>query len=206
MNRKCIFFAIFSACILLLAGCFGSGTATWDFEGSKGYRVVDGNGYYFNKAGTKAFLNDFAWDLSDGFVLDLPEEADGADIFGIGGFFGTGVPVRAEPRVDSGLVDTETWYEKALEEYGDSLEVQSPTIRVVVGKKITGVVRLYSTFVLLKEESEDGHRIALSPSYYFECSEDNLKYYAKDGHLYYKTGEHKDEDVKPGPYWDEEGE
>ena len=203
MNRTRIFFAISALCVLFIAGCTGSGKAAWDFEGSTGYRSVDGNGYYFNKAGTYAFLNDFAWDLSDEFVLELPEKADGAVVFGVGGFFGTGVPVQAVPNTDSTAADNNYWFEKAREEFGEDLEVRHPVIRVILGKNITGTVRLLGGFFLLSDETEDGRRIGLIPRYYFECSEENSKYYSKDGHLYYKTGQNQNEDVKPGPYWDD---
>lgn len=175
--------------LLALTACDGT-TAAWAFDGDP--RVVDGIEYYFNKAGNYAFVSAFAWDGEGKATLNVPGEVEGAAVFGVGGYYGTGVPVAAAPtRADM----TPAFLPPGEVEGGH--RVEQVIFTLCIGPGVERV--LLSSDCLIREE--DGETVCYEPRYYLVCDPGSEIFTSANGRLYRRT-DGKEVNIM-GLYWDE---
>lgn len=191
--------ALAALALLCLTAC-GDSTAAWAFE-SSGRRQVGDVEYYFNKAGNYAFVSGFAWDGETELTLTVPDEIEGAAVFGVGGYMGTGVPVNAGPSNDA--------YERVIPADAQALDgaypggwrVKPVTVTLRIGPKVNRV--LLSSDWLVREE-DDGSAVCFEPRYYVDCDPENETFTSENGRLYRR--EDGEEVAVMALYWDDEQE
>ena len=184
--------------LLCLTACDGS-TAAWAFE-SGGRRTVGETEYCFNKSGNYAFVSGFAWDGGAELTLTVPDEVEGAEVFGVGGYMGAGAPVNA------GLLSEtcEIYYgdtEELAAEYPGGVRLQPVKVILRIGSKVTRV--LLSSDRLVREE-EDGAAVCYEPRWYIDCDPENETFTSRNGRLYRR--EDGEEVNVMALYWNDEEE
>ena len=131
----------------------------------------------------------------------MPDEVEGAEVFGVGGYMGAGVPVTAGPVNDRyerlAIVDAE----ELDTDYPGGWREKLVTVTLHVGPKVTRV--LLSSDWMVREE-DDGSAVCFEPRYYIECDPATETFVSENGHLYRR--EDGEEVIIMGLYWDDEQE
>lgn len=175
-------FVLLALALLGLTACDDT-TAAWAFD-SSGRRRVGDYEMYFNKSGNFVFVSGFAWNGETEMTLTPPDEVEGAEVFGVGNYVGSGATVNAGP-INEAYERLYTTDEADLDEYypgGWRLERVKITLRL--GPKVTRVI-LSSEW--LAREGEDGSAVVYEPRYVIECDPGNTTLTARNGHLYRRS-------------------
>ena len=134
--------------------------------------------YYVSAAGTRAFPVRYTWSgkLSD-TRIEIPDEVNGARVISLGGYYGTGVPIRMVITQEGDF----TQEERTLPE-GVKAEYLTFTLRV--GKNVKTVVGVEFQETYLLSRAADGSVRYFLPLIVTECDDRNLTFYDKNGKLY----------------------
>ena len=189
-------FLLLALALLCLTACDGT-TAAWAFE-SGGRRQVGDLELWFNKGGNYAFVSGIIWNGEEELTLTVPDEVEGAEIFGVGGYMGSGVPVNA------GLLNDgmEPYYgdtEALAADYPAGVRVKPVKVTLHLGAKVTRV--LLSSERLVREE-DDGAATCFEARWYLDCDPANETFTSRNGRLYRR--EDGEEVNIMALYWDEE--
>ena len=167
-----------AAMILALSAC-----GDWSLNYEK---TVSVNGFDFglDTGRKKAFAAAYLWDGTDeGRRIVIPDEAEGCEVFKLGGYYGRGLPMPFYVAVPSDPKESSI---PSGEEGGP--ETREILFTLVFGPKLTeiGNVRESGDFF---GTATDGARVLFHPVFAFEVDEKNPAFYAKDGKLYVKRGD-----------------
>ena len=176
--------AAFLLTVLLLGGCSGYITGYSDKEAVQG-KVR----YCISDRGARAFAAACTWDLDPAHTeFDIAGEIEGAQVTGLGGYIGTGVPNPFVIEADSGLKAI-TCADPAVEKWEVPVTWQDLEFTIYVGKNVTkiGCTRESLYYGL---ETEDGITL-YRPVCRFVCDEANPTLYSKDGVLYLRKDDTK---------------
>ncbi len=138
--------------------------------------------YYVSDLGMRAYARDFFWngDTEHTDIIIPDKLENGADVEGLGGYFGTGVPDPFCVTVPKEIIP--------LRDPSEDEEIIKVTFNVTVGKNVKRAMFSWGDKYLLLGSGDDTEWY--EPVFVFTCDSENPYLKSVDGKLYEKeTGE-----------------
>lgn len=153
----------------------------------------------------KAFFARYTWDGSEaGMNIVLPESYEGVKVTGLGGYTGRGVPSPfviefSDELKEKYRSDAKMW---ARANCTVSISAEQSTVRYLdfnlhISKNIEVLEYLLAGGIIVAKYEVDGEIMydIYVITCYVTCDENNRTFYAKDGKLYYRSGDKLVEDI-----------
>ena len=157
----------------LLLGCTGYETSS----------EINGVNYWISSSGKKAFASEVRWNVSDEpFEIRVEQTVGKAEVFSLGGFFGTGVPAPFEIHPE-GELNEFVVYEMRSGDYGLPVEYVSVPAVLYLPASLEEI-RLSGTAIAAGCRDERGVTVLRWPQVSVVCAEDNPVFDTENGKLY----------------------